>query len=257
MPVASLQALRDMKLLVGISSLVFVSVYFVSVTGYVTQRISVARGSPILRQKTPIRMAVLEVSDGDDRLTIILNKLRNIVDPDAGSDIVSADQVMQLKLSDDGVVDFSLVVQSLKSPVNEEMKKLCISELSGLPFAKKININFIEASEISKQDQPKVEAAPKTVIGDPTSQKGGGMANIKHTIAVSSCKGGVGKSTVAVNLAFTLMKAGAKVGILDADIYGPSLPVVSASQSISQQLLGYFFCLSSTYNLHCISFTEG
>ena len=173
------------------------------------------------------RMAVMEVSDGEDRLLNVLDKLRNIIDPDAGNDIVSARQVSQLKVTDDGAIAFSLVVQSLKSPVNEEIKKLCTAELIDLPWVKEININFIEISASPVEERSIVDDVRAPIIGDPTSQKAGGMANIKHTIAVSSCKGGVGKSTVAVNLAFTLMKAGAKVGILDADIYGPSLPTVS------------------------------
>ena len=163
--------------------------------------------------------AVMEVSDGgNDKTSLVANRLRNVIDPDAGDDIVTAGQVGNLVVQDNGNIAFSLIVQNIKSPVNEEMIRLCKSEIATLSWAKEVTIDLIDVASVQP---PTTTTTSQPTIGDPTAQKPGGMNEIKHIIAVSSCKGGVGKSTVAVNLAYTLQRAGAKVGILDADIYGP------------------------------------
>jgi metal-sulfur cluster biosynthetic enzyme len=170
----------------------------------------------------PMQMAIQEVSDGEPS-AVIMGKLANVIDPDAGDDIISAGLVKRLQVTPNGDVKFSLTVENLKSPMNEEMKNLCLSELKAIPWVKNVEIEFVSASSSTDPTPPSsgaVDQAPPQIPA--------GMKNVKNIIAVSSCKGGVGKSTVSVNLAYTLQRAGAKVGILDADIYGPSLPTVSS-----------------------------
>ena len=136
----------------------------------------------------------------------ILNLLRAVRDPQTGRDIVSANMVQNLEI-DGHNVNFTLLIPSLQMPGKAELNFACIGAIAEQFPQANVNAHFMARTPGSQES---TSAVP----------------HIKNIIAVASGKGGVGKSTVAVNLALGLKKLGAKVGLMDADVYGPSIPTM-------------------------------
>ncbi|ESS29725.1 MRP family domain-containing protein [Toxoplasma gondii GAB2-2007-GAL-DOM2] len=143
----------------------------------------------------------------------VLDQLRTVIDPDLHKDIVSLGFVRDLEIQEHaGSVKFRLRLTTPACPVKDLFVSTCTARLQGLDWVHQVDIQL---------DSQK--SSGSTASGPGARD---GLKRVSFVLAVTSCKGGVGKSTVAVNLAFMLRRLGAKVGLLDADLYGPSLPVL-------------------------------
>src|SRR5689334_18679508 len=151
---------------------------------------------------------------------LILDSLRQIQDPDLHKDIVTLGFIRDLRI-DGGNVSFRIVLTTPACPVKAEMESAAKEIVGSLPGVTSVSVTM-------DAEVPKGRG-----LGEKVSIQG-----IKNIVAVSSGKGGVGKSTVAVNLAVSLALNGARVGLMDADVYGPNVPIMLGATDARPEVEG-------------------
>lgn len=135
----------------------------------------------------------------------VLQALSNVEEPDLKKDLVTLNMVQDVHI-EGKKVSFSVILTTPACPLKSMIENACRNAIIHL---------------VDKEAEVHINMTSRV-----TSQKNTGVPGVKNIIAVASGKGGVGKSTIAVNLALGLAKSGARVGLIDADIYGPSIPIM-------------------------------
>jgi ATP-binding protein involved in chromosome partitioning len=150
----------------------------------------------------------------------VLDALRQIKDPDLHKDIVTLGFIKDLKIVG-GNVSFRIVLTTPACPVKAEMESAARELVGALPGVTSVSVTM-------DAEVPKGRG-----LGDKIAVEG-----VRNIIAVSSGKGGVGKSTVAVNLAVSLALDGARVGVMDMDVYGPNVPIMLGASEARPEVEG-------------------
>jgi ATP-binding protein involved in chromosome partitioning len=180
----------------------------------------------------------------------ILDALGRVADPDKGADIVSLGMVSGLVIRD-GNVAFAIEVESERGPRLEPLRKTAEKAVEALPGVLSVT------AVLTAQAPPRGRAAPSHAPPAPgpagVRTARGAVPGVGAIVAVASGKGGVGKSTVAANLALGLRANGLRVGVLDADIYGPSMPRMLGISGRPRSRDGKTLIPMENYGLKCMS----
>ncbi len=147
--------------------------------------------------------------DGEFDEAAVLAALGTVQEPELGGDLVSRKMIKDVKIAN-GNVEFTIELTTPACPLKDQIEEEATAAVRQIKGVKDIAIVFTSRVR-------------------PNLEKRGGVPGVTHVIAVASGKGGVGKSTVAVNLAVALVQEGARVGLLDADVYGPSAPLMTGA----------------------------
>ena len=184
----------------------------------------------------------------------ILDALSTVSDPERGGDIVSLGMVSGMAIRD-GNVAFSIEVEPERGPRLEPLRKAAEKAVEALPDVLSVT------AVLTAQAAPRARVAPQPAAassGRPAPHAAnrmqrGAVPGVGAIIAVASGKGGVGKSTVAANLALALKANGLRVGVLDADIYGPSMPRMLGISGRPSSPDGKRLTPMENYGLRCMS----
>jgi ATP-binding protein involved in chromosome partitioning len=144
----------------------------------------------------------------------VLGALKVVIDPDLRRDIVSLNFVKDLTI-DKGRVAFTIELTTPACPVKDQMRDQAVAAVRALAGVTDVDVQM--TANVRSVSAPETGRTP--------------LPGVKNVLAVGAGKGGVGKTTVAVNLALALAKFGSRVGILDGDIYGPNVPIMLGLQT--------------------------